>query len=160
MADNNWSTLAIKQLTKVGDMNTRDALRLIAYWQGRLPIEDLSWRAPLRAALTNAPERKRITSRLIATDRLLEIIFGETKTRPKVKPGVAIGVTDYVEDSARKMDKLKPNAVPPDVPGRILDAQAKRLADQLTTKVPPKKKGIGIGVLLLLVVLATSKKRR
>lgn len=158
MADDNFSTLAIKQLTQVGDMNTRQALRLIAYWQGRLPIEDQSWRAPLRAALTNAPERKRITSRLVATDLLLNLIFGETKTRPKVKPGVQIGVVDYIEDSARKMDRLKPNEVPPDVPVRILDAQAKRLADQLKKK--PARKGIGVGILLLILVLATSKKRR
>jgi len=153
-----WSALAVKQLTRVGDMNTRDAMRLIAYWQGRLPIENQKWRKPLEAALRLAPERKRITSRFIATDRLLKIIYGETKTRPRVLPGVQIGVVDYIQDSAIAMDRLKPDAVPPDVPANILDAQAKRLARQLG-RPPTKKKGLGIGWLLLLLAFATEQKR-
>ncbi len=152
-----WAALAVKQLTRVGDMNSREALRLIVYWQGRLPIENQKWRPVLRAAIFDAPERKRITSRLVASDRLLKLIYGETLTRPKVKPGVQIGVVDYIRDSAREMDRLKPNAVPPDVPNRILDAQVRRLAGQLVGAKPRKENW---GWLLLLAVLASSKRKR
>jgi len=154
-----WAELAIKQLTRVGDMNSREALRLVMYWQGRLPPENQKWRPVLRAVIFDAPERKRITSRIIATDLALKLIFGETLTRPKVKANVQVAVVDYIEDSAREMDRLKPDSVPPNVPNRILDAQARRLASVIATK-PIEKKGLGIGVLILLFVLATSKQKR
>lgn len=153
-----WSALAVKQLTRVGDMDTREAMRLIAYWQGRLPIENQEWRLVLSAVLRHAPERKRITSRFIATDRLLRMIYGETKTRPKVKPGVQIAVANYIEDSAREMDALKPDAVPKDVPNRILDAQAKRLASQL--KTTPTRKSEWGWLLVIAVIAMSAKKRR
>lgn len=153
-----WSALAVKQLTRVGDMNTREAMRLIAYWQGRLPIENQKWRPVLSAVLRHAPERKRITSRLIATDRLLRLIYGETETRPKVLPGVQIAVVDYIGDSAREMDLLKPDAVPKDVPVRILDAQAKRLANQLKTKT--KRKSNWGWLLVIAIAISAKKKRR
>ena len=152
-----WSALAVKQLTRVGDMNTREAMRLIAYWQGRLPIENQKWRPVLAAVLRHAPERKRIKSRLIATDRLLRMIYGETKTRPKVLPGVQIAVVDYIRDSALEMDRLKPDAVPVDMPVNILDAQAKRLASQLKTK--PRGKA-NWGWLLVIALAMSAKKQR
>ncbi len=152
-----WEELATEQLTRVGEMNSREALRLVTYWKGRLPVENQKWRPVLRAVIFDAPERKRITSRFIATDRLLRLIYGETLTRPKVKANVQVAVVDYIESAAREMQRLKPDAVPPNVPNRILDAQAKRLASQLATKPAPKK-GSGIGFLILIAILASEGK--
>jgi len=154
-----WEALAIAQLTRVGDMNSREALRLVTYWQGRLPPENKKWRPVLRAVIFDAPERKRITSRLIATDLALKLIFGETKTRPKVKPNVQVAVVDYIEASAREMQRLKPDAVPPDVPNRILDAQVRKLASIIAVRPAPGKKRSGLGILLLLAVIAASEAR-
>jgi len=153
-----WADLAIAQLTRVREMNSREAVRLVVYWQGRLPPENKKWRPVLRAVIFDAPERKRITSRLIASDLALKLIFGETKTRPRVKANVQVAVVDYIERAAREMDRLKPGAVPPNVPNRILDAQARRLASIIAVR-PIEPKGLGIGVLLLLLVLASKKKR-
>jgi len=150
-----WEALAVKQLTRVGDMNSREALRLVVYWQGRLPAENKKWRPVLRAVIFDAPERKRITSRFVATDLALKLIFGETKTRPKVKPNVQVAVVNYIESSAREMQRLKPGAVPPNIPNRILDAQARRLASILVVKPAPARKGIGLGLLLLLALIAS-----
>ena len=150
--------MAVEQLTRVGEMNSRDAVRLVVYWQGRLPPKNKKWRPVLRAVIFDAPERKRITSRLVASDLALKLIFGETLKRPKVKANVQVAVVDYIEASAREMDRLKPDAVPPNVPNRILDAQARRLASTIAAK-PIAGKGLGIGVVLLLLFLATSKKR-
>ena len=148
-----WEALAVKQLTRVGDMDSREALRLVTYWQGRLPPENQKWRPVLRAVIFDAPERKRITSRLIASDRLLKLIYGETLTRPQVTPNVQVAVVNYIESSAREMQRLRPDATPPDVPNRILDAQVRRLARTIAAK-PATRKGIGIGLLLLLAVIA------
>ena len=153
-----WSALAVKQLTKVGDMNTRDALRLVAYWASVLPNTDQTWRPVLSAVLRHAPERKRITSRLIATDRLLKIIFGETKTRPSVLPAVQVAVVDYIGDSAKKMDALKPDGPLITRPNRILDGIAVRLAEQLK-RPAAKSKGANIGLIVLLLVLASESRR-
>ena len=154
-----WSELAVKQLTRVGDMHTRDAMRLVAYWASVLPNTDQTWRPVLALVLRHAPERKRITSRLIATDLLLNLVFGETKTRPKVVPAVQIAVVDYVGDSAKKMDALKPDGPLITRPNRILDGIAKRMAEALKTP-PPRKKGTNIGLLVLILVLASASRKR
>lgn len=149
-----WEELAIEQLTRVGEMNSREAVRLVTYWQGRLPAENQKWRPVLRAVIFDAPERKRITSRWIASDLALKLIYGETLTRPKVKANVQVAVVDYIESSAREMQRLKPGAVPPNVPNRILDAQARRLASRIANKPAPRK-GSGIGFLILIALLAS-----
>jgi len=150
-----WAIRATAQLVKFDKMNTRDALRLIAYWKGRRKTSAQDWRPVLAR---EAPERKRITSRLIATDRLLRFIFGETETRPQIKPGVQAAVVDYIERSARILDKDKPDAVPPDIPTRILDLTAARLVRGLETKPPKSKRASGVGFLLLLALLAYGNK--
>lgn len=154
-----WAELAIKQLTRIGEMNSRDALRLVTYWQGRLPAANQKWRPVLRAVIFDAPERKRITSRLVATDLALKLIFGETLTRPKVKNNVLVAVVDYMERAAREMDRLKPGAVPPNVPNRILDAQVRRLAGQLKTK-PTRKSEWGWLLVIAVLAMSAKKKRR
>jgi len=150
-----WEALAVKQLTRVGEMNSREAVRLVVYWQGRLPPENKKWRPVLRAVIFDAPERKRITSRFFATDRLLKLIYGETLTRPKVKPNVQVAVVNYIESSAREMQRLKPDAIPPNVPNRILDAQARKLASIIAVAPAPAPKGSGIGLLILLAIIAS-----
>lgn len=167
-----WSKLAAKQLViknfrftggaagkiiESDRMNTDQAMRFVAYWQGRLPIKNQQWRPVLAAILREAPERKRwASSKLLATDRLLKLIYaGETKTRPAIQPEVQGAVASYVTKAAVLMDILKPLAVPPTVPKNILDAQAKRLVSQLGTKPTPVRKGIGLGLLLLLAVIAS-----
>jgi len=172
-----WSNYAAKQLVvknfrfvpgaaglpggtfvKSDRLNTQQAMRLVAYWQSRLPIKNQQWRPVLAAIVREAPERKRwAASKLLATDRLLRLIFGgETHKRPPIEPEVQAAVFSYVTKAAVLMDILKPGAVPPVVPKNILDAQAKRLVDQLETKPTPiGRKGIGLGLLLLLAVIAS-----
>ncbi len=174
-----WTALAEKQLktkaifppgSKEGDrlavakrMNTRQAFRLVAYWVGRLPNTDQRWRPVVNFIINFAPERKRRAPELLATDLLLKIIFGEVLDRPEVDPRVHALVTNYVMESARIMDRLKPAAVPPKIPNRILDGIAERLAVALKTPAPrPRKtKRTNIGLLVLLaLVLASSKRKR
>jgi len=154
-----WAKLAIKQLTRVGEMNSRDALRLVAYWQGRLPIENQRWRPVLRAVIFDAPERKRITSRFIATDLALKLIFGETLTRPRGKGNVQVAVVDYIERAAREMDRLKPGAAPPNVPNNILDAQIRRLASRVAN-IPARKSNWGWLLVIAVIAMSAKKQRR
>lgn len=151
-----WAKLATLQLVKFPEMTTRDAMRLVAYWKGRRKTSAIDWRPVLSAVLREAPERKRITSRLIASDRLLKLIFGETKTRPRVKPGVQAAVVDFIERSARILDRDKPDAVPPDIPNRVLDVASQRLARFLETPTPSR--GVNAALLFVLFLLATKGK--
>lgn len=154
-----WSELAVKQLTRVGDMNTRDAVRLVAYWASVLPNTDQAWRPVLQTVLQHAPERKRRAHRLLATDRFLKLLFGEVKTRPTVLPAVQVMVVDYIGDSAKKMDALSPDGPLISRPNRILDGIAVRMAEGLKGAAP-RKKGTNIGLLVLLLVLASSSRKR
>jgi hypothetical protein len=153
-----WSELAASQFVKFAEMNTRDAMRLIAYWKDRLPTSDERWRPVLAAVIAKAPERKRITNRLVATDLLLNLIFGETETRPSIAPEVQAAVVDYISDSAKILDRTKPDAVPPVIETRLLDQQSERLAKMLKNDSIKPKTG-GVGILLLVLLLAASEKR-
>ena len=150
-----WAKLATLQLVKFDEMNTRDALRLVAYWKGRRKTSATDWRPVMSAVLREAPERKRITSRLLASDRLLKMIYGTTKTRPRVTAPVQAAVVDYIERSAGILDLDKPDAAPPTIPNRVLDVASQRLARMLET--PSPSRGVNAGLLLVLFLLATAK---
>lgn len=157
-----WGKLAERQTEGVAlvGMSTLKAMRLVAYWKGRRKTSAQDWRPVLSAVVGLAPERKRITSRLIATDLLLNFIFGDTKDRPPVQPVVKRLVLAYVKRSAEILDRDKPDAVPPVISARVLDVAAKRLVGFLKTKTPKSKskKASGVGFLLLLALLAYGDK--
>ncbi len=152
-----WAQLAESQAREVkkNGMNTRQAMRLVAYWKGRRKTSAQDWRTVLGTVVGFAPERKRFTSELIAKDLLLNLIFGDTRDRPQVMEIVEKKVLAYIEHSARILDRDKPDAVPPVIPNRVLDVAAKRLVGFLKTKpARPKKKRGGIGFLIFLAILA------
>ena len=153
-----WTKVADAQESKFAPLNTREAMRLVAYWKGRRELREQDWRPVLRLVVNEAPERKRITSRLVATDLLLKMIFGEPQTRPNVKPEVQAVVFDYVARSASILDDRKPDSTPPVIPDRILDMTAKRMVEMLKGKRPAKK-GLGALGWLVLLALATRKKK-
>lgn len=154
-----WQILAKKQAKDLAPLNTRAALRLVAFWRGRRKTTNEEWRPVVKKILAEAPERKRITSRLIATDLLLNLIFGETETRPEVTAGVNAAVFAYVDKSATLLDRTRPDAPIPELPNVLLDLAVKAMIRDLKRQ-PFTKKKFGVAALLLLLLFASNKKRR
>lgn len=146
-----FSKLADSQSIKMRPLNTRAALRLVAYWRF-LAHGDESWRPVVRTILAQAPERKRITSRLIASDLLLKMIYGETKTRPPVTAAVAATVFAYTSRIAAMLDASGALKTIPTITTKEKDGMVEKMLTAL--KVPAPKAVSAALVLLLLLALS------
>lgn len=149
----NWTKEAEKQIGEIQifGMTTQSALGHIEYWR-RERGGSLEICAPLvMKVLEEAPERKRIASKLFATDRLLKLIFGTTKTNPQVNNDVKAEVLDFIRVSARILDQVNPDAT---APRFVLSQQnTAKLARDIAGAMLRPRKSSGSGAILAILAL-------
>lgn len=101
-----WLDEAKRQESTFKKLSTRDAFAVVAYWRRERggPEASSAWVPITAKLLREGPEPERKTSRLIASDRLLNILFGETSNHPAINNDARAEVFDYALQMAREID--------------------------------------------------------
>ena len=160
------------------EMQTRNALQLIAYWAQELGEEQSvrTWAPLVAKVLRDAPPVTRsLFQRVLRAEpavstelseafrrNVTDKVFDTEPNRPPVTEDVRAEVLDFMRGAAARLDLTKAGATVPRFKKSELTAKGIVLvfrAPGFLAKRKPKKSGFGAGTLLLLFLVATRKKR-
>lgn len=171
-----WGDEAVLQIGQFQRerMNMRNALELIAYWaQERGKRSSAQDWVPLVAKIARDAEPASFTAfqKLVKakaplpipfladfTQGIVESIFDVAPNEPAVNRDIKAEVFDFIEKSAKILDKKAPDRRVPRFIKKELTKKGQELLKS-TIKIVAKKKtsGVGMGALLLLLLIVTDQ---
>ena len=155
----------IAQFTTGERMIQANAMQLIAYWVQEMGQKksERSWFPLVQKVLRKAPGfvDRGLFRGLVARDKFLQLFFSKDPKQPRVTEDVKAEVFDFVLASAKKLDREKPETLPPRFKKSDFGSAGLNLtiaAIEIMARTPKPKKKFNIGVLLLLAAIVASER--